>query len=165
MKATKTLIVVADSGHVRYYINNGPQDGLHQVGSDDHMVIKTSAMEDSERGRTKNMQMPGRMAYESSSDPRNLEKQDFLHEVAVTVNEAARRNDYDQLVIAAPPQSLGMLREAIDNTARKKIVGEIAKDLTKENEQTLPAYIADTISLRIPGRKGVDPKIAEQMLH
>jgi protein required for attachment to host cells len=68
---------------------------------------------------------------EPRHDPHELEKESFGRYVASVVNAAAGRKAFDQLVLVAPPRALGVLRAALDEHARGRLVGEVAKDLVR----------------------------------
>jgi protein required for attachment to host cells len=86
---------------------------------------------------------PGRGAYEET-DFHQLEKDRFAHETADMLKRMALRNDFDQLVIVAPPRTLGELRKHYHKEVEKRIAAEIPKDLTNlpvgEIEKALLAH-------------------------
>ena len=46
------------------------------------------------------------------------------------LKERALRNDFDSLIVVAPPRTLGELRKHYHKEVEKRLAGEIAKDLT-----------------------------------
>jgi len=54
----------------------------------------------------------------------------FAAEAADRVNRAALANEFEKLIIVAPPKTLGELRKHYHKQVEGKIAAEIAKDLT-----------------------------------
>ena len=46
------------------------------------------------------------------------------------LNERALRNDFESLVVVAPPKTLGELRKHYHKEVEKRLVGEVPKDFT-----------------------------------
>ena len=59
-----------------------------------------------------------------------LEEQRFAVDTAKLQNERALRNEYEALVVVAPPKTLGELRKHYHKEVEKRLVGEVPKDLT-----------------------------------
>lgn len=60
-----------------------------------------------------------------------LEEHRFAAAMAERINKAAAERQFKEIVIVAPPKILADLRHAFSAEAKKRIVAEIAKDLTK----------------------------------
>jgi protein required for attachment to host cells len=71
----------------------------------------------------------GRSAYQET-DFHQLEEDRFAAETAELLKKRALRNDFDSLIIVAPPKTLGELRKHYHKEVEKRLAGEIAKDLT-----------------------------------
>jgi protein required for attachment to host cells len=71
----------------------------------------------------------GRSAYEET-DFHQLEEDRFAAETAELLRKRALRNDFESLIIVAPPRTLGELRKHYHKEVEKRLTGEIAKDLT-----------------------------------
>ena len=71
----------------------------------------------------------GRSAYEET-DFHQLEEDRFAHETAELLKKRALRNEFESLIIVAPPRTLGELRKHYHKEVEKRLAGEIAKDLT-----------------------------------
>ncbi len=50
---------------------------------------------------------------------------------AEEVNKRALNNDFDQLVIVAPPKTLGLIRKKLHKEAERRLVCEIPKEMTR----------------------------------
>jgi protein required for attachment to host cells len=65
-----------------------------------------------------------------NTDWHELEKERFAVSVAERINKAALANQFEQIVIVAPPKILGDLRREYMKATEAKVVAEVAKDLT-----------------------------------
>lgn len=77
---------------------------------------------------------PNRYAPSSSvkeADPHQIAETAFVTEIGRTVSRLCGEKGIERLVVVAPPRALAALREALDDVARKRIVAEVDKDLTK----------------------------------
>lgn len=73
---------------------------------------------------------PGVSATMGETDFHILEEQRFAADTAEMLKRRALRNDFDALVVVAPPKTLGELRKHYHKEVEKRLVGEVAKDLT-----------------------------------
>ncbi len=63
-------------------------------------------------------------------DFHQLEEERFAAETAEMLRKRALRNDFESLIIVAPPKTLGELRKHYHKEVEKRLAGEVAKDLT-----------------------------------
>jgi protein required for attachment to host cells len=70
-----------------------------------------------------------RSAY-SETDFHQLEEDRFAHEAADMLKEKALANQFEKLIIVAPPKTLGEMRKHYHKEVESRIAGEVAKDLT-----------------------------------
>lgn len=80
-------------------------------------------------GRAFSSNGSGRNAYEQT-DFHEIEEQRFAAEVADMLKRRALANDFDKLIVVAPPSTLGELRKHYHKEVQQRIAGELAKDLT-----------------------------------
>ncbi len=149
MKPIKTWILIADGAQARIVLNDGPGKGIKALDglefSADHRATR-DIMAD-RPGRTFDKFGPGRHAKEYSSDPHRQLKKRFAAELAGMLDEKLRAGAYDRLVLLAPPAMLGDLRAELSEQVRAKLVGEVAKDLTKVPLNALPNHLEDIIAV------------------
>jgi len=62
-------------------------------------------------------------------DFHQLEEDRFAAETAEMLKDRALRNEYDALVVVAPPRTLGELRKHYHKEVEKRLVAEVPKDL------------------------------------
>lgn len=72
----------------------------------------------------------GSHAY-SETDFHQLEEDRFAAEAAEMLNRRALRNEFDALIVVAPPRTLGELRKHYHKEVERRLSGEVAKDLTR----------------------------------
>lgn len=127
----KSFVVVADGKKMLFFRNEGDSDypkleverkREQENPADRHQ--KTDGP-----GRAFDSGGPGRSAYEET-DFHQLEEDRFAAETADLLRKRALSNDFESLIIVAPPKTLGELRKHYHKEVEKRLKGEIAKDLT-----------------------------------
>lgn len=71
-----------------------------------------------------------------------LEEQRFAAQAADLLKRRALANDYEKLIIVAPPTALGEMRKHLHKEVQNRLVGEIAKDLTNHPVPEIEKLIA-----------------------
>lgn len=74
----------------------------------------------------------GRHAMDKGRSLHELEEEKFLKRVADRLGDAEKHNQFDYLVIAAPPRALGLLRSLLPAGAKSRIRADLSKDLLDE---------------------------------
>lgn len=139
-----SFVVVADGEKMLFFRNEGDADFPK-------LVVERKTVQDNppnrdqktdEAGR-RHAQGPGRSAYEET-DFHQLEEDRFAQDTADLLNRRALSNDFDQLIVVAPPKTLGEMRKHYHKELEKRLSGEVAKDLTnmpvEEIEKILQAH-------------------------
>jgi protein required for attachment to host cells len=148
MKQIITWFLVANGTEARLFRSTGPGQGVEPVSGE---IMRGPNLPDREimsdrPGRTFDSAGQGRHAMEPRTDPALVEKRRFTHGLAETLNAALEREEFDRLVLAAPPKILGQLREDLSKSVRAKVEAELSKDLTHlpvtDIEARLSAVIA-----------------------
>jgi protein required for attachment to host cells len=137
-------VLVADGTKMLFFRNEGdaeyPQLEVQTKREDDNP-------KDSEQGRSE----PGRTFSSNRGDPRSggygstmgaarsaysetdfhqMQKDEFAHKAADMLKKKALANEFDKLIVVAPPATLGELRKHYHKEVEARVVGEVAKDLT-----------------------------------
>ena len=127
-----SFVVVADGRKMLFFRNEGDAEYL-KLEVERKQVQENPADRDQktdEAGRTFDASGgAGRSAYEET-DFHQLEEDRFAHETAELLKKRALRNEFEALIIVAPPRTLGELRKHYHKEVEKRLAGEIAKDLT-----------------------------------
>ncbi len=90
-----------------------------------------------EPGRVRDRHGSGRHAMAEPNQVKDQEKQRFARELAERLRQGRVEGRYDGLVLIAPPQFLGELREALDAATAERITHSFDKDLVGADEATL----------------------------
>lgn len=128
----RSFVVVADGKKMLFFRNEGDSD---YPKLEVERKRETSDAPDRDRktdapGRTfDSAGGGGRSAYQEV-DFHQLEEERFAAETAELLRKRALRNDFESLIIVAPPKTLGELRKHYHKEVEKRLTGEIAKDLT-----------------------------------
>jgi protein required for attachment to host cells len=67
---------------------------------------------------------------ELTKEPHEVESERFAHSIAKLLEKGLAENQYEQLVLIAPPHFLGLLRAAIGDPVRKHVELTLDKDYT-----------------------------------
>jgi protein required for attachment to host cells len=127
-----TFVVVADGKKMLFFRNEGDSEfpKLEVESKRVQADLSDQEMSTDKAGRTFDASGgAGRSAYEET-DFHQLEEDRFAHETAEILKKRALRNEFEQLIIVAPPRTLGELRKHYHKEVQKRLAGEIAKDLT-----------------------------------
>ena len=126
-----TFVVVADGRKMLFFRNDG--DAQHP-----NLVVERKRVQDNPSdgdqatdrpGRSFSSVGPGRSAYEET-DFHQLEEDRFAAETAELLKKRALNNDFEKLIIVAPPKTLGELRKHYHKEVESRLIGEIDKTLT-----------------------------------
>ena len=148
MKPVHTWIVVADGQRARFFHHAGIGKGLGAAMNHD---MAQSLVPNRERERDE----PGRKAdaghggsrVEPSVDYHEFDKERFANDVSRVLNKARAENQYDRLVLVAPPKTLGYLREELDKHTRDLVYGELHKDLTHQREDQILKHLGEVMAV------------------
>lgn len=127
----KSFVVVADGEKMLFFRNEGDDEFL-KLEVERKRVQDNPADRDQKSdlaGRTTSPGGGGRGTYEET-DYHALEEARFAADTAELLKKRALRNDFESLIIVAPPRTLGELRKHYHKEVEKRLVGEIPKDLT-----------------------------------
>lgn len=111
------LVVVADGGSARLFRNRGDARALslHQVEMRELMNMD----DDGPAGS-----MPG------ESTGQQIDEATFAKQLALALNEGALKHQYQYLVLAADPTTLGRMRPLLHKEVQARLLAELPKTLT-----------------------------------
>ncbi len=139
--APESLLLVFDSSRARFYHLNprGKIAFLKEVrsgiGHSNRDVVSDKP------GRSFSSGSAGRSAIEPKHDPHKQEKHNFVHELAGLLDAAYDRNEFRELVVAAPERSIGELRGMLSEKIRKSVRQEVPKDLLHYGDDEIEARV------------------------
>jgi protein required for attachment to host cells len=126
-----SFIVVADGKKSLFFRNEGDGEfpNLMVERKDIHENPKDREQKTDAAGSAPSSMGTVRSAM-SETDFHQLEEDRFAAETAEQLKQRALRNEFDSLIVVAPPKTLGELRKHYHKEVERRITGEIAKDLT-----------------------------------
>lgn len=132
MKLPKNaLVAVVDGTKLELFRNTGDEGAptlTHQ---------SAAKVDDSNKGSG------GRHASSSANPADHQQDEDgFAAGVAALLNTQALDGRIDHLLVVAAPRTLGELRKHFHKALTEKLVGELAKDLTGADAQTIEKAVA-----------------------
>ena len=126
-----SFVVVADGAKMLFFRNEGDAEfpKLEVERKREQEDRPDRDWKTDEPGRAFSSVSSGRSAYEET-DFHQLEEDRVAAETAERLRKRALQNDFESLIIIAPPKTLGELRKHYHKEVEKRLTGEIAKDLT-----------------------------------
>lgn len=144
-KRVRTWLLVADGVQGRVYAKDGrtaalkPVDGL----AFERPRERAGDILADRPGRVQESANAARHAMEPRSDPVREAQRKLANEMMETLARQHSARAFDQLAIVAAPAMLGDLRDAMPDTLRQVVTGELAKDLTKLPVKELETHLAN----------------------
>jgi protein required for attachment to host cells len=135
----KDWIVVADSARARLYTRASHSGELDEQLD---LVQPTARLNEgdltSDRpGRTFDSSGQGRHAMSAPESKKHHETVAFAAEIAHHLEGERAKGALRDLVLVAPPEFLGLLREALSDACGQHVVHSLAKNLTRESPQAV----------------------------
>lgn len=141
-----TWVVVADGQKALIFSNDDTRDEpfLNILSKDEIENPPTREQAANRRGR---FDAPGAGGAQRSAvddtDWHEFEKERFAKDFAETLNKAALRNEYDRLVVFAPPQALGVLRKEFHKETENRLAYSMAKDFTNHPVEEIEEFLKE----------------------
>ena len=117
-----------------------------------NLEAETVKVQDNPADRDQASDAPGR-AFNSvgshrsameQTDFHDLEEARFAAEAADMLKRRALANEFEKLIIVAPPTALGEMRKHYHKEVQSRLVGEIAKDLSNHPVPEIEKIIAQS---------------------
>lgn len=130
------FVVVADGRKMLFLRNEGDAEfpnlqvekkALHPNLSDHEQAADAAGQSQMMRSGASGWVTGGNV---ENTDFHQLEEDRFAAETAELLKARALANDFESLIVVAPPRTLGELRKHYHVSVREKLAGEIDKDLT-----------------------------------
>ena len=144
-KTVRTWVLIADGTRARILESDGRLDQLQPVPGCEFAVEDPPDREigaDSP-GRTFDSVGGGRHRIEPKTSPHRHIKAEFARHLAQFLEKKRGERAFDRLLIAAPPKTLGDLREKLTKQVVAVVEAEIPKDLTGIPDREIPGHIMD----------------------
>ncbi|WBO21077.1 host attachment family protein [Sphingomonas abietis] len=127
---SQSMVLVTDGRKRLFFRNEGDAlaPSLVVISATENLNPKTRDQVTDSAGRVSSPVSGGGAI--PSSDAHKVEEQRFAVETAQELNRGADAGDYEALILVAPPKTLGKLRKSIGPQVEKRLLREIAKDVT-----------------------------------
>ncbi len=145
MKQEIIWIAVADSHDVKIFQTIKNKKGEPQLVRE----IKFESEPNDKPGRTFDSFGSGRHAIEPHTDPKDVERQHFAHEISHFLCEPVNYDQYDELILIAPHKMLNFLFEALDKKTQLKVSHKVHKNITEFHPHDLREYLKDKAEIQI----------------
>ncbi|MGE0774940.1 MAG: host attachment family protein [Sphingomonadaceae bacterium] len=141
----EALVLVADGRKMLFLRNKGDEAIVD-------LRVESHREQDNPPDREQATDAPGR-SYSSVGSARSkmqqtnfhqLQEDRFAAEAADMLKDRALSNDFNELIIVAPPRTLGEMRKHYHKAVEARLIGEIDRDLTG---MAIPT-IEQTITMR-----------------
>jgi protein required for attachment to host cells len=141
------LVVVTDSEKCLFLRNrtDGDDPNLEVVRKDVEPNPSTGDQAANRPGRVGESAQPGGHAYDDT-DWHELQKDRFAADLAEKLYSMAHAGKFEQLVIVAPPQVLGVLRDEMHKAVAAKVIAEIDKTLTGHPIHEIESIVNDAVA-------------------
>lgn len=83
--------------------------------------------------------------YDEKSEKRHHHDAAFTQKLAAWLDQAAKENVFDKIILAASPHALGDLRSSLSKNVHDRIMAEVDKDFIKLPEKELEERLAGII--------------------
>lgn len=138
-----TWVIVANSSRATIYqLEKFP--AISEVKSFDHQEsrLKDSEIVTSAPGR--NFQRGGvnRHAYESKTDPKEVEIEKFARIISDYLSSSFNKGEFSRFYLIANPTFLGLLRKHIHPKVHATVVAELPKDMTEHSKSDIEEHLA-----------------------
>ena len=147
----KAWILVAHEAGARVFENQGPGKGIVLIEDIEHAQgrERDGEMVSDRPGRSfrKNSGDPRRAAMSSSEGPHDRAVAGFARDLAHKLQQGRVHNEYQRLVLVAPPRFLGLLRASLDGPTQQLVVGSLDKDLAKVKERDLVGHLGEVLAV------------------
>jgi protein required for attachment to host cells len=115
---------------------------LEQEFSHPESRAKNSELATDKQGRSQQSAGAGhRPAMQERTDPKDVEAERFCRELTQVLERGQDARSFDSLVIAAPPEFLGMLRKSLSQPVARCLLETVEKDYTLMQQKDLPGLL------------------------
>lgn len=141
IKKKTTWVLVADGARARIFVKGYKKldNALGQDFVGENLMDRN--IDKDKPGRSFESHNPTRHAYQPRTDWHQYNKQLFAKELCDILEKANEREEFDELIIISPPQTLGNIRGYLCKKMLSKVSAEIPKDITKLTEHELVNFL------------------------
>jgi protein required for attachment to host cells len=140
---SKTWVVTAESSRARIFAIEKRISPLREIEDMANPLgrAQEQAIDSDRPGRAFDSAGEGRHAMERQVDARHHEAILFAKRIAERLDHARTQSQCDELILIAPPEFLGMLRQQLNAQTTKLVTRTIDKNLVQKDEADIRAYL------------------------
>ena len=130
---TTTWILVANATNALLWISRGTGQDLELERRFEHPEgrLKNGEIASDTGGRNATPAGQGsRPATQWGTSPREAEAEKFARELVRELSSGLSARKFDRLLLAAPPDFMGKIRESLDNRLQEKVAATVVRDYT-----------------------------------
>ncbi len=146
MKSIRTYFLVADETEARILENLGVGKGVHQLS---HYTEKDSGSAPNDfadqPGSSQGAGGQARHGVDPSTTERENARNVFAAYLGDMIKGASQKGKFDRLVISAPPQMLGVLRNALGGEV--EIYADLDKNLVNTPTNDLAKHLSGVVAV------------------
>jgi protein required for attachment to host cells len=146
-----TWVLVSDAAGGRFFEVSDEQKLVptykREIASE---VLASREIDSDKPGRAFDSGGQGRHSMEPPTDPKRHAKAEMAHTLCEALDGQRKKNAFDRLIVVAPPQFLGDLRDAMPKPLQELVVAEVTKDLSHLKPHQLEAQLADVLKVKPP---------------
>jgi protein required for attachment to host cells len=141
---SKFWVLVADESAARLFASDKIRVELNEfeILTNPEARLHERDLGTERQGRGFESANPSRHAMEPSSSIREERARKFVREIARKLEQGANQRDYERLIIVAPPDFLGLLRQQINAGVQERLAQSIGKNLVKATPKSILGYLA-----------------------
>lgn len=149
--ANNALVLVTDGRKTLFFRNHGDENqiDLRTENFDERVDAPNRELKSDAAGSSKQSFGYGRPAL-GETDFHQQEEDRWAHAAAEAVNERVLKNNFDQLVVIAPPKTLGLIRKKLHKEAERRLLCEIPKEMTGRPIPDIEALIIGETKAEAP---------------
>jgi protein required for attachment to host cells len=149
--ANNALVLVTDGRKTLFFRNHGDENqiDLRTEDFDERADAPNRELKSDAAGSSKQSFGYGRPAL-GETDFHQQEEDRWAHAAAEAVNERVLKNNFDQLVVVAPPKTLGLIRKKLHKEAERRLLCEIPKEMTGRPIPDIEALIVSETKAEAP---------------
>jgi protein required for attachment to host cells len=142
---TKTWILVADGARARLFETDTPRNELAELESFVNAEGRRHERDliSDRPGRAFDSAGEGRHAMGTHDRTRDHDALEFAQDLAHRLEAGCQEHGVEQFVLVAPPRFLGQLRTKLGTGVERRVVREIAKDLTQHSADEVRALLGE----------------------
>ena len=140
------LVVVTDSEKALFLVNrtDGENPNLDVIRKTEEENPPDREQTENRRGRVQESAGHGRSAYDET-DFHELQKERFASDLAERLYKMAHRGDFEQLILVASPQILGVVRDEMHQEVSRKLIATVDKTLTNHPIGEIEKIVSDSL--------------------